>query len=301
VSEYQRHSVKPAPWAFRWGIYPFFKGLSLLPFWVLHRISDLLFLLVYGAFGYRKRVVQENIALSFPEKSEEERRAIVREFYRHFCDVIVETIKGLSISADELSKRMVNVDQHIYDQFEKENRNAIVVMSHCGNWEWICLMSQLSCQQKVQCVYKTLSNTGFDWMMFKQRTRFGVNAVPMEQILRVMSSNLSTTTVTAFIGDQSPSSTKGVHWSHFLNQDTAFMMGSEKIGQKFDMSLIYLSCEKVGRSRYNARTRLLTDKPKDCQPGQITEMIAQAVEAEIRQQPSYWLWSHRRWKHKKDS
>ena len=301
MSEYQRHSVKTAPWAFRWGIYPFFKGLSLLPFWVLHRISDVLFLLVYGAFGYRKRVVQENIALSFPEKSEEERRAIVREFYRHFCDVIVETIKGLSISADELSKRMVNVDQHIYDQFEKENRNAIVVMSHCGNWEWICLISQLSCHQKIQCVYKTLSNPGFDWMMFKQRTRFGVNAVPMEQILRVMSSNLSTTTVTAFIGDQSPSSTKGVHWSHFLNQDTAFMMGSEKIGQKFDMSLIYLSCEKVGRSRYEARTKLLTDNPKDCQPCHITEMIAQAIEAEIRQQPSYWLWSHRRWKHKKDS
>lgn len=301
MSEYQRHSVKAAPWAFRWGIYPFFKGLSLLPFWVLHRISEVLFLLVYGVFGYRKRVVHENIALSFPEKSEQERQAIVREFYRHFCDVIVETIKGMSISADELSKRMVNVDQHIYDQFEKENRNAIVVMSHCGNWEWICLMSQLSCHQKVQCVYKTLSNPGFDWMMFQQRTRFGVNAVPMEQILRVMSSNLSTTTVTAFIGDQSPSSTKGVHWSTFLNQDTAFMMGSEKIGQKFDMSIVYLTCEKVGRSRYQARTRLLTDQPKDCPPGQITEMIAQAVEAEIQNQPSYWLWSHRRWKHKKDS
>lgn len=246
-------------------------------------------------------MVRENIARSFPEKSEPERQVIVREFYRHFCDVILETIKGLSISAEELSKRMVNVDQHIYDQFEKDDRSAIVVMSHCGNWEWICLMSQLSCHQKVQCVYKTLSNPGFDWLMFKQRTRFGVNAVPMEQILRVMSANLNTPTITAFIGDQSPSSLKGVHWSRFLNQDTAFMMGSEKIGQKFDMSLVYLSCEKVGRSRYIARTRLLTDNPKDCEPGQITEMIANAVENEIGHQPSYWLWSHRRWKHKKDS
>ena len=301
MSEYQRHSVKTAPWAFRWGIYPFFKGLSLLPFWVLHLISDVLFLLVYGVFGYRKRVVQENIALSFPEKSEEERRAIVREFYRHFCDVIVETIKGLSISADELSKRMVNVDQHIYDQFEKENRNAIVVMSHCGNWEWICLMSQIACQQRVQCIYKTLSNGGFDRWMYAIRSKFGANPIPMEQTLRVLDANKLVVTVNAFIGDQNPSSGKGSHWTNFLNQDTPFMMGPEKIAKKFNMPLYYLASRKVRRGFYEATTVPLCLDPTSMADGEITRLIAEHTEREILQQPHIWLWSHRRWKHKRSA
>jgi len=301
MEDYQRHSVPPAPWAFRVLVYPIFKGLSLLPFWVLHRISDVLFVLIYGLFGYRKKVVRENLAHSFPEKSAADRKTIEREFYRHFCDVLVETIKGLSISAEELSRRMVNVDQSIYDELNRDQRSAIVVMSHCGNWEWICLMSQLSCEQKVQCVYKTLSNPGFDWLMFHQRTRFQVNAVPMEQILRIMSQNKAHCTVTAFIGDQSPSSGKGPHWTSFLNQETAFMMGSEKIAKKLNLGLVYLSCQKVGRSRYEARTHWLCQDPSLEPTGAITDSIATAIENEIRQQPAYWLWSHRRWKHKKVS
>jgi len=280
-------------------VWPWLKLVSLLPFWLLYLISDGLRFILYRLIGYRVKVVRDNIARSFPEKSLGERLEIERDFYKHLGDLFVETIKGMSISESAMKRRMLNIDQHHYDDLYHNNQSAIIVMSHCGNWEWICLMSQIVCQQRVQCIYKSLSNSGFDRWMYAIRSKFGANPIPMEQTLRVLDANKAVVTVNAFIGDQNPSSGKGACWTNFLHQDTPFMMGPEKIAKKLNMPLFYLSSTKVKRGYYEAKTVPLCLDPSSMPDGEITRLIAEHTEREIQQQPHIWLWSHRRWKHKR--
>ncbi len=297
----KRTPIPKGHWSFGILVWPFLKLLSLLPFSVLYLISDGLNFILYRLIGYRVAVVRENLKNSFPEKSAEELRKIERDFFKHLGDLFVETIKGMSISAEQMKKRMANLDQHHYDTLFNQEQSAIIVMSHCGNWEWICLMSQIVCQQRVQCIYKSLSNSGFDRWMFSIRSKFGANPIPMEQTLRVLDANKSVVTVNAFIGDQNPSSGKGAYWAEFLHQDTPFMMGPEKIAKKFNMPLYYLSSRKVRRGYYEAQTVPLCLEPSSMPDGEITRLIAEHTEREIQNQPHIWLWSHRRWKHKRSN
>ena len=162
-------------------------------------------------------------------------------------------------------------------------------------------MSQIVCQQRVQCLYKTLSNPGFDRLMFLVRSKFGASPIPMELTLRVLDANKEVVTVNAFIGDQNPSSGKGAAWVDFLGQDTAFMMGAEKIARKMDWPVYYLSSSKIKRGYYQAHTVPICLDPKSTKDGEITQLIANHTEKEILNQPHIWLWSHRRWKHKRNA
>ncbi len=286
---------------FSWLIWPWIKLISLLPFAVLYVISDGLFVLLYYVLKYRRAVVESNLKRCFPNKSQVEIKSIEKEFYRHLGDLFVETIKGISISKSEMKRRMVNVNQNIYDELHETGKSSIIVMSHCGNWEWICLMSQLSCTQQIQCIYKSLSSQGFDRMMFLMRSKFGANPIPMEQTLRILAANKDIVTCNAFIGDQNPSSGKTACWVDFFNQETAFMWGPEKIARKFNWPLFYLSTIKVKRGYYQAITVPLTLEPNKLEEGEITQLIAKHTQLEIENQPSTWLWSHRRWKHKREN
>ncbi len=285
---------------FKLFVFPFIYLISSLPFALQHGLSNVVYLIIYKLLKYRLNVVKSNLKNSFPEKSEQELVQIEKKYYRHLSDLFFETFKGLTMSENTLKKRMVNVNQEIYDEYRKRNQSFIVVMSHCGNWEWICDMSQVVCEQQVQCVYKTLSSSGFDWLMYKIRSRFGAIPMPMEQTLRIMSANKDEVTVTSFIGDQNPSSGKTAHWSFILNQDTPFMNGPEKISKKFNYPIVYLSSRKIKRGYYEAHSRIIVEDPSTFKDGEITDLIAKCTENEIINQPEIWLWSHRRWKHKKD-
>ncbi len=286
---------------FKLFVYPIIYLFASLPFFVLQALSNAIYVIIYKLLKYRLKVVKDNLRRSFPGKDEDELLKIEKGYYRHLSDLFFETFKGLTMSRDTLRHRMKNVDQHIYDEFHAKNQSFIVVMSHCGNWEWICDMSQVVCSQQVQCVYKTLSSKGFDWLMYKIRSRFGAIPMPMEQTLRVMAANKDITTVTAFIGDQNPSSGKTAHWSYILNQDTPFMNGPEKIAKKFNYPIVYLSSRKVARGYYEAHSKVIVSNPSEYKDGEITDLIAKHTEDEILNQPEIWLWSHRRWKHKKEN
>ena len=214
---------------FKLFVFPIIFFFASLPFIYTQTLGNVVYFILYKLLKYRVKVVKENLKNSFPNKSVSERLEIEIKYYRHLSDLFFETLKGLTLSRNQLNRRMTNVDQQVYDDFYLKGQSFIVVMSHCGNWEWVCDMSQVVCKQQVQCVYKTLSSKGFDWLMYKIRSRFGAIPMNMEQTLRVMTSNKNVTTVTAFIGDQNPSSGKTAHWSHILNQDTPFMNGPEKI------------------------------------------------------------------------
>lgn len=286
---------------FRIFIYPWLWLISLIPFAVLYLFSDALAFLLYRLLGYRLKVVRTNLANAFPEKTPAERKSIERKFYKHLSDLMLETIKGMTISQKTLLKRLKLQDPDFFPKLDRQNKSCIVVMSHCGNWEWVCLGADISVPQKAQCVYKTLSNPSWDQWFLRLRSRFGTAPFPMEKTLRVMMANSHITCATAFIGDQNPSSGKHAYWTQFLNQDSCFMTGSEKIARKLEQTVVYLSVVRVKRGWYECKTEVLTHSPEDTVDGEITEMIVRATERDILSQPHNWLWSHRRWKHKRES
>jgi Kdo2-lipid IVA lauroyltransferase/acyltransferase len=286
--------------AFRLFVYPLLWLISVLPFGVLYGLSNLLYLLLYRVFGYRVKVVRDNLERSFPEKTIEERKTIERKFYKHLADLMLETIKGMSISESELRKRMRLADPSFFEKLAEEGKSVIVVMSHCGNWEWVCLAADISVSQHAQCVYKTLSNPNWERWFYYVRSRFGTEPFPMEKTLRHMSANAHKLTATAFIGDQNPANGKNAYWTQFLHQDTCFMQGSEKIARKLGHAVCYLKAEKVKRGYYVCQLEMLCENPSQTQDGEITEMIVRATEKDVISQPENWLWSHRRWKHKRN-
>ncbi len=284
---------------FRFLVYPLFKAISLLPFTALYAFSDFLYLLFYYVLGYRKKIVRMNMRNAFPEKDAAELKKLEKAFYHHLCDLVLETIKGMSISKEELLKRCVNIDRAIYDELLSRHKNALVVMSHNGNWEWVCLVADLTVDQHAMCIYKTLSNKDFDQWFLKLRSRFGTEPITMERSLRTIIENRNVPNVTAIIGDQNPSNPKNCHWTSFLNQETAFLPGTERIASKMGYAVLYLKMKKVKRGYYVCTTESLFDDGSTTSPGEITEAIARVTEADILSQPHTWLWSHRRWKHKR--
>lgn len=280
-------------------VYPILKGISLLPFPVLYRLSNFLYLVLYHLAGYRKKVVRVNLQNSFPDKTDAWRRDVERKFYRHLTDMFLETFKGMSLSKEELLKRMTNNPQEIYDKAFAEGRSSIIVMSHKGNWEWVSMSAQLHAKQKAQCIYKQLKNPFFEKLTQGIRSKYGTILIPMEQTLRVLAGQSGMVTATAFIGDQNPSNGKNAYWTKFLNQDTAFMWGTEKIARKTNQEVWYLQVRKIKRGYYEAHTRLLCSNPAETKEGEITELLVRATEEDIMSQPENWLWSHRRWKYKK--
>jgi KDO2-lipid IV(A) lauroyltransferase len=292
--------IPKAPLGFKILVFPWLFLLSKLPFWILYRISDLIFVILYHIIKYRRKVVLENLRNSFPQREEKFIQSVERKYYKHLSDLFVETIKGYSITEKQMKKRMINEDQDVYLDYYQKNQSFIVVMSHCGNWEWICLMSQLTCKQQVFCTYKTLSSDGFNWFMYQIRSKFGAKPVSMTETLRAFANNKDAVTVTALIGDQNPSGVNQVYWADsFLNQETAFLTGPAKISKKFNLPIVYLDSRKLYRGHYAARSLTIIDNPSELTEDQISERISNHIQNEILNQPEIWLWSHRRWKHKR--
>ncbi len=281
---------------------PLIYGISLLPFPLLYLFSDFLRLLIYNVFGYRKKVVAENLKNAFPEKSDAERKQIAKDFYVYLCDVLLETLKLLTVSEKGMLKRCQTIEGlDKVNSFLSNGQSIITVMGHFGNWEWANPMFRtLMKEYKLTAVYKTLSNENFDKLFLKARTNFGATLIPMEQTLRAFVSAKSTPTNIALIADQVPSP-KNAQWINFLNQDTACFVGTEKLARKFNFPIFYGKVIRIGRGRYKMVMELLEENPSNTQEGEITKKHMGVLEDLIRQQPATWLWSHKRWKHKRPS
>jgi KDO2-lipid IV(A) lauroyltransferase len=285
------------------GYYIFFGFnylITLLPLRVLYLFSDLFYLALYYLAGYRRKVVAANLRNAFPEKSEEERKKIERRFYRHLSDLFVETLKATHMSPKQISRRFAIRDLSGFDRLYREGRSVIALASHYNNWEWFSAV-QLAAPFRILTIYKPLKNKYFDQFILNLRTKFGTWASPMHNILRdlVKFRNEKILTMSGFIADQAPPPDEHAYWTTFLNQETGFFRGAEKVAVKYDMPVIFVNINKVKRGYYELDFKLLTDHPGKEAPGYITSRYAEMLEAVIREKPEYWLWSHRRWKHKK--
>lgn len=270
--------------------------LSLLPFKALYRISDALFVVIYRWVGYRKSVVKNNISNAFPEKDAQEQIAIEQAFYRHFCDLLVENIKLLSMSKAEIQRRCTFENPELLHSYYQQGKSLTAAVAHYNNWELGGLSLALNSPHKVLAIYKPLSNKWFDNFMQRFRKGFGSHLVAMNKAARTILQHSQQPTITVFITDQTPLHVKRAHWMTFLNQDTPVFKGLERIAKKTGDPVIFCHMKRQQRGYYSVEFVEVENDPSHAPEGQITEAHTTLLEKIIRENPAPWLWSHRRWK-----
>jgi len=274
--------------------------LALLPFWVVYRISDIVFLILYYGLKYRKNVIHKNLVNSFPDKSMKEINRLCRDFYRFFCDLMLETFKTLTMSRKqairrcEISKDSLNLLEKLYS----EKKDIILVLGHYGNWEIAGSSFSSQCSHQLYVIYKPLSSEFFDRLMYKMRTRWGTKLITTHDTYKKMQEIKNTGSATAFIADQT-AAPNNAYWTKFMNQDTPVFWGTERAAKQFGYPVVYLTIKRPKRGYYQIFAELLIKNPETTKKGEISEAHTRKLEKDILEQPEIWLWSHRRWKHKK--
>lgn len=280
-------------------LYTVVTAVSLLPFRMLYMLSDLLYLLVCHVAGYRRKVIRKNLRNSFPEKSEAELRDIERGFYHYFCDYIVETLKLATISREEIRRRMTFKGMEHISRAVAEGRGVALYIGHYGNWEWITSIGLHLPEGSRGCqVYHVLESRVMDHLMLRLRSKMDTDSVPMAETLRrlLKMKQAGVCPVVGFISDQSPIIYNVPYWTTFLNQETPFINGSERIARKLDYLALYLDVRVVKRGFYEATLLPIADHCSREPENAVTQRYTELLEANIRRQPAYWLWSHNRWK-----
>ena len=276
--------------------------LSLLPMRLLYLLSDCLFFPLFHIVKYRRKVVEKQLDECFPEKSMQERRAIERQFYHFFCDYLVEVIKLFSISKKEMMRRMKFVGIEQVREELKDKKFCFLYLGHYCNWEYIASLSywlpEIHCGQ----IYHRIYNQAFDELFLKLRGQFGGESILMKDTLRRILTlrNQEKKIMIGFIADQLPKWENMHHWTTFLNHDTSFFIGAERIAKQVDAALYYVDVERVKRGYYQVRFRLMTLHPKEFPDYELTDQYARLLEESICRQPAYWLWTHKRWKRTKE-
>lgn len=282
-------------------LYSWVKVHALLPMRALYVLSDILYVLIYKIAGYRVKVVRRNITASFPDKSKAEWRQLERRFYHHFADYIVETIKLAHISLDEIQQRAYLKNPELVDQLmEKGHTCFILTMGHYGNWEWFSGSTTRFEDSRIYQIYRPLNNKAFDKLFADLRTQFGSFGIKKNDTIRdiIKLKQDKTKSVVIFLADQTPSKANLHYWTEFLHQDTAILTGPERIARKLNLPVIFLDTQKVKRGYYTVDMKLITENQKETPENYITERYARLLEKMILRDPAYWLWTHKRWKHK---
>lgn len=275
--------------------------LTFLPLEVLYLFSYLFYFLMYYFPGYRKKVVWLNLRNSFPDKSDHDLKVLMRKFYLHLSNIIIESLKLQHMREDELKRRFRYNNLELLERLNSEGRSSLAVFGHYCNWEWICGIQNLTTYKAIT-VYKPLKNKYFDIYFKKIRMQFELELISMSQTLRTVTkyNNSGNNFIIAMVSDQTPPRGDIQFWTDFLNQDTPFYNGAEKIARKYDMPVIFFKTKKIKRGYYEVDLELLTESPGSLLENEITRRYASTLEKQILEAPQYWLWSHRRWKHKRD-
>ncbi|RNC87218.1 MAG: lipid A biosynthesis acyltransferase [Winogradskyella sp.] len=280
-------------------IYPILWLISILPFRLLYMLSDVVCFLIYRIFKYRKKVVKSNLRLVFPEKSQKEIEAICSKFYSHLCDLFLEMIKTMSISKSEMHKRFVVKNPEVLHLLEKDGRSCLVMFGHYASYEW-CTTMQSHINLPGLVIYKKIANTYFDNLVRRIRSKFNTELVDtrntITRIEEVIANN--DPRMIAFLSDQSPKLKKTNHWLEFMGIEVPCFIGAETTAKKYNFPVGYVKINKVKRGHYEADIILITEHPQEEEDYMIMKTFNQLLEEQIRDNPVYYLWTHKRWKHK---
>ena len=273
---------------------------SKLPLRFLFLLSDLGFIIVYYILNYRRNTVRENLIRSFPNMTEKEIKKLEKKFYRHFCNVFIEILKSTTISEKEVRKRINVTNPELITKYFDTGKSIIFYTSHQGNWEWLSLLP-LFVPHQVTALYTPPSNGYFDEYMKMIRSRFGMICIEANKgyrtILKLNKNNVLTLNLIA--GDQCPTQNSTKHWVRFLNQETCFSVGADRIAKKSNQVIIFPSYRKIKRGYYEIDLKLIHENPSIVSDNSIIDSYAELLEKAIIDSPEMWLWSHKRWKIKR--
>lgn len=282
-------------------LYIFLKGIGYLPFWFWHGFADFLWILNYYIIGYRKKVVLENLKIVFPEKSEEERKRIAKKFFRNFSDFIIESIKGFSMSRKSFEKRyVIENKEEVFNHILKSKRGAVITAGHIFNWEWMIFLGNTMPKEiKGLVSYTPISNKNLNRLVKANRERFGLTIVPSRDFVRTLEKTTKNhLSISGLIADQSPKADYKYR-TDFFGVDVPFYTGPESSARKHQQSFWFLNMRKTKRSHYIMNFELIADDPSSYSENELTEIYIQKLEKLVRKYPDNYLWTHRRWKHRK--
>ncbi|MBF6640047.1 lysophospholipid acyltransferase family protein [Flavobacterium sp. J49] len=281
-------------------LYPIIWLISKLPFRVLYFTSDLVYILVYYLIGYRKKIVRQNIASALPHLTQKERIVIEKKSYRHLCDMFLEMMKTMSLSEEEMDKRFTFTNIEALIEMEKQGKSIAVMMAHYASYEWAISLNKYS-NLTSYAIYKRVGNTYFDKMVKDIRLKFKALLITTRETIPTIEKNHleKRLGLYGFASDQSPQLSKTHHWGTFLGIETPIHTGAEMLVKRFDMNVIFLKVKKVKRGYYEATLETMFDHPSEVPNYQISEEFLRRVEKQIYEAPEYYLWTHKRWKHKK--
>jgi len=278
------------------------KVSSLLPLWFFYFLSDMAYLIGCRVVGYRRKIVTNNLKNAFPEKTDKEIAQIRNKFYRNFCDWLVESIKGHTMRTSNFMKRVkVTGGMEIIHDMIAQKKSIISMNAHFFNWEWLCVMTKYYPKEyQMFTVYQPAKNVEFSDVQNCLRGRFGCITIPMARTLTAIAHNhkQNNLAIHYFFADQSPPA-NNPFWTTFLNQETSFFLGGEKVASKYDYGVVYLDMYKPRRGYYEVSFKLISDNAKASKQYEITRAYVKLLEEHIHKHPENWLWSHRRWKRKR--
>ena len=279
----------------------FVYALSLLPFCVLYALADVVFVLLYYLIRYRRRVVRSNLVSSFPDMPMKEVKRVERRFYRWLCDYFVEAFKLLGISDEQLLRHIEFRGAEEMERVFAEGRNCAAILGHYCNWEWLTatgLAFKKTPDAVVGLIYHALRSDAADWLFIDIRSAHGGTCVNKRHVLRRLMElkREGRRSLFGYISDQTPK-WENIHlWLDFLGHDTPVFTGGERIMHKMDDAVFYAEMERPRRGQYVCTFRLVSDHAAQEEEHAITRRFFQMLEATIRREPAYYLWTHNRWK-----
>ncbi|MBL7886561.1 MAG: lipid A biosynthesis acyltransferase [Flavobacterium sp.] len=283
-------------------LYPLLWLISILPFRLLYFLSDAIYLLIYYVLGYRKKTVRQNLAKALPHLSAKERLIIEKKSFRHLCDMFLEMIKTMTISKNEIEKRFVLTNIEVYHQLEKEGKSIALMCAHYASYEWVISMNH-HITFNGYAIYKRIRNKYFDKLVRDIRSKFKAYLITTKETKKVIEENIKNGTlgVYGFASDQSPRPTENMYWYKFMGIEAPIHIGAELLSKRYNMNVVYLKVKKVKRGYYEGTFEVLTTDIKSIPNFKLSEQFMDKVEQQILEAPEYYLWTHKRWKHKKEN
>ncbi|HEY0297848.1 MAG TPA: lysophospholipid acyltransferase family protein [Arachidicoccus sp.] len=280
-------------------VYSLLYLISLLPFFVLYAISDVIAFFLYRVVRYRKNVVLSNLQIAFPEKSDEERVKICKEFYHRFTDNFIELIKLISLSGKNISKRFI-CDFETLESLYNQGFSIDIILGHSFNWEWANLAHSINNPFTQLIVYAHVNNKAMERLMLKIRSRFGTKLIDTYKFKEQYKPYVHQQKSFVLVADQSPRFVRGAYWTNFFGKRTAFTKGPETNARMADNAVVYGYVKRIKRGFYKSELTVYTTNARATQRGEITKASVKFFEKIIREDPPNYLWSHRRWKRKFD-
>ena len=277
----------------------FLKILSRLPLSALYFLTDGLYLFIYHIWGFRRELSRSNLRNSFPDKSAAEIESIARASYRNACNMMAEILKGAVMPPEELRQRVKIANVGILQPYIAAGWPLVLLASHHCNWEWLLLDTCLEFKIPVDAVYKPLRVSAIDRFMQEARSRFGGTPIPVKDFMIEVMRRRGAARIFALVADQTPPHDEEKHWTRFLNQDTAFFVGADKIARIAQAPVFFVGMHRVRRGYYEATLQLLAEPPYQGDGHEVIERYVRVAEDHIRKYPADWLWMYRKWKYKK--